>query len=283
MSFHEAGILGTLGIGVVGGSLLVPVIIAGALLDSINPCVIGVLILLLTVLTRMADRRTLLINGMVYTIGVYVTYLVGGLTLLAVFDVVAGVRFVAQNLYLGIGTFVVFAGMLEVKDYFWYGRWYSLAIPKRFVGYIEGKVHRTHASLLAAFLFGVAVTLIELPCTGAPYLAVLTIMKQSFLPFYEALGLLLLYNLIFIAPLLAIIYLTYQGTTSKRLESWRREHRGLMRLGMGVFLLALGIFIYSFISLTVAFWSIPVIAAIIIAMAIYWKHETHGHFKELMK
>jgi cytochrome c biogenesis protein CcdA len=281
MSFHDGGILASavngIGPAVVGGSLLVPVVIGGALLDSINPCVIGVLILLLTVLSRAKMKRAMLINGAAYTLGVYVTYLVGGLTLLAFFEVVGAVRLLAQALYMSIGTFVVAAGFLEIKDFFWYGRGFSLAIPVRFVKYMESKVQGTHASLAAAFGFGVVVTLIELPCTGAPYLAVLTIMKQATLPFLEALGLLMLYNLIFIAPLLFIIFIAYRGTGLSQMEHWRREHRGLMRLFMGAMLLALGVFIYAFISLTAAFWSIPVIAAIVLAMAVWWKHGHHGH------
>jgi cytochrome c biogenesis protein CcdA len=278
MTFHDGGILPA----VVSGQSLTPVIIGGALLDSINPCVIGVLILLLTVLSRSKERGRILTNGAVYTMGVYATYLIGGLTLLRFFDLVAGVRILAQVLYMAIGTFVLFAGFLEVKDFFWYGRWFSLAIPKKAVGYIEEKVQKTHASLLAAFSFGVMVTLIELPCTGAPYLAVLTIMNQATLPFTQALGLLLLYNLIFIAPLLFIIYLSYTGVKSKQLESWRKEHRGLLRLLMGFLLLGLGVFIYAFININAALWSIPIILAIMAFMALMWKHESHGHLRDLL-
>ena len=60
--------------------------------------------------------------------------------------------------------------------------------------------------------------------------------------------LLLLYNLIFILPLFVIIGLVYFGKSSKVLEEWRLKHRGTMRLAVGLFLIALGIYmIYTIV------------------------------------
>jgi len=56
--------------------------------------------------------------------------------------------------------------------------------------------------------------------------------------------LLLLYNFIFILPLFIIIGLMYAGKSSKTMENWRKEHRGAMRLVIGLFLLALGAYMY---------------------------------------
>ncbi len=225
--------------------LSLPLITGLGLIDSINPCVIGVLILLLTVLLKAGDKRAVLRNGIAYTAGVYLTYLVGGLTLLGVFNAIRNVLFISQILYGVIGALVLAAGFLEVKDYFWYGRWFSLAIPKRFIDTMEKKAAGAHTSLWASFSFGSILTLIELPCTGAPYLAILTLMSQSGYAYLSALPLLLYYNLVFVAPLLVIIWLAYTGFALKRLERWRQEHRGLMRLIIGLALLAVGIWIIT--------------------------------------
>jgi len=257
----------------VAPQISLPIVVGGALLDSINPCVIGVLLLLMTILLKNRNRRKILTYGITYTIGVYITYLVGGITLLAVFNAVREIQFVSQLLYMGIGGFVMVAGFLEVKDFFWYGRWFSLAIPQRFISMIETKVQTVHTNYAAALFFGFVVTLIELPCTGAPYLAVLALMTQ--IDFSIAFSYLLLYNLIFIAPLLAIIYLVYTGFGIKRMESMRQEHRGKMRLAIGIFLLALGIWIivtvaeYLLVPLTL--FSI----SLIISMAIVQRYVYH--------
>ena len=226
-------------------SLSLPIIVGFGLLDSINPCVIGVLLIMLTVLLKTGDRKKLLTNGLAYTIGVYLTYLVGGLTLLSVFNAVRSVVVIGQILYIIIGAIVILAGILEIKDFFWYGRWFSLSIPKRFVGYVEKKVAATHTSIYAALFFGFVITLIELPCTGAPYLAILTLMSQSALNFLTGLPLLLLYNLVFVLPLITIIAMVYYGFSIKRFEGWKQEHRGTMRLIIGLALLAVGVWIIT--------------------------------------
>ena len=88
-------------------------------------------------------------------------------------------------------------------------------------------------SLLVAVFLGFFVVLIELPCTGAPYFAILGMLSQG--EFSEAIPLLLLYNLIFILPLIVIVGLAYLGTSEKSLKKWREEHKGLMRLLIGLF------------------------------------------------
>ncbi|MBI2578827.1 MAG: hypothetical protein HYW26_03890 [Candidatus Aenigmarchaeota archaeon] len=262
---------------VLAPEITLPIIIGGALIDSINPCVIGVLLLMITILVKAKKRNNILKIGAVYVAGVYFTYLLGGLTLLHIFNAVREVQFLSQVLYGVIGTFVLLAGFLEVKDFFWYGHWFSLAIPARFVRHVERNVHRTHASLWGAFMFGVLVTLVELPCTGAPYLAVLALMSQ--IDFSIALIYLLLYNLVFVVPLIAIIYLAYTGTGLKKMELWRREHRGKMRLAVGLFLLALGTWIISIIYFSIIHYVIAVELLILAAMFVLWKSGWHreGH------
>lgn len=236
------------GLVIKAAQLSLPIIIGFALLDSINPCVIGVLLVMLTVLLKTGDKRKVLINGIAYTAGVFLTYLVGGLTLLSVFNAVRAITFIAQWLYAIVGIFVILAGLLEIKDYFWYGRWFTLSIPKRFVSYVEQKVETTHTSIYAAVFFGFIITLVELPCTGAPYLAVLAKMSQDGLSFITGLPLLLLYNLVFVLPLIVIIALAYYGFSIKRMEDLKKEHRGIMRLSIGLALLAIGVWIITTIA-----------------------------------
>jgi len=138
------------------------------------------------------------------------------------------------------------AGLFEIKDYFWYGKGFSLQmIPggaERIKKYSElmKKMEAKHPflGLAIAALLGIFVVFVELPCTGAPYLVVLGLISVG--DYAAGVPLLLLYNLIFILPLFVIITLVYMGKTSRTLEKWRKEHRGLMRLGVGLFLLALG-------------------------------------------
>ncbi|MCE7936430.1 hypothetical protein DYH10_01390 [Candidatus Saccharibacteria bacterium CPR2] len=224
--------------------LSLPVITVLGAIDAINPCVIGVLLLLLTILVKTGKKKAVLRNGMAYTAGVYITYLVGGLTLLGTFNAVREITVISQMFYLVIGVFVLLAGTLEVKDFFWYGRGWSLAIPKRFIKTVENQASHSTSILSAAF-FGFIVTLIELPCTGAPYLAILALMSQKGMGYITAMPLLLFYNLVFVLPLLVIIGLAYYGVSLKKFKSWKQEKRGLMRLGIGMTLWFVGVWILS--------------------------------------
>jgi cytochrome c biogenesis protein CcdA len=233
--------------------LTLGLIIGAALLDSINPCVFGVLIFLIAFMTKMfKSKNRMLLGGLFYTAVVYVTYLVLGLGFL---KITVGLGF-SVIVYWIAALIAIVAGMLEVKDYFNYGKGFSLQmIPgasKRIHMYTKqmAKVQKKHPALsfLMAGVLGVFVVLVELPCTGAPYLAILALIGQG--SYAQALPLLLLYNLIFVLPLFVIIGIGYFGTSSKKLESWRQESRGLMRLAVGLFLIALGMYmIYSIAAL----------------------------------
>lgn len=246
-----------------------PVLVGGALVDSISPCVIGVFILLLTVLSKQKKRGVILRSGISYIAGVYVTYLIGGMTLLKVFDISREFVFFSGYLYIAMGALITLFGLLEMKDVFWYGRGFSLSIPARFISYIEGSVRKAAGNVKAAFGFGVMTTLIELPCTGGPYLAVLALM--SFIPFLSAFPYLLLYNLIFVLPLVAVIYVVYTGMGVKSLEVWRSANKRKARALIGLFLIALGGLLFYVINPYTVVYFAAAVAAILAGMYGLWR------------
>ena len=231
--------------------LTLGIIIGAALLDSINPCVFGVLIFLCAFMVKVfKSPKRMLLGGLLYTLVVYLSYLLIGLGILK-FTVSFGFSTI---IYWVAAIIAIGAGLIEIKDFFWYGKGFSLQIIpgaakriKHYTNYIA-KVNKKKPwlSYLIAGLLGIFVVLVELPCTGAPYLAILGILGQG--DFMSGVPLLLLYNLIFILPLFVIMGLVYFGKSSKVLEEWRLKHRGTMRLAVGLFLIALGIYmIYTIV------------------------------------
>ena len=87
--------------------------------------------------------------------------------------------------------------------------------------------------LLVAFVADV-----ELPCTGAPYLAIINILRIDFNMI--AFGLMVLYNLIFVAPLIVILGMIVGGTKISDVSKWKEDSKGTMRLFMGLLLVSLG-------------------------------------------
>lgn len=230
--------------------LSIGLLVIAAAADSINPCVFGALIFLVAYMTKVfKSSRRMLLGGLAYVSSVYIGYFLLGLGILAFVQSVD----VAMLFYWLAAIIALVAGALEIKDYFFYGKGFTLQIipggSKRIKSYSRQleKIEKKHPalSLIVAFLLGFFVVIVELPCTGAPYFAVLGLLSQGHL---SAVIPLLVYNFIFILPLFAIIGLAYLGTSTKALSNWRQQNRGLMRLGIGIFLILLGIYMLGAVS-----------------------------------
>lgn len=214
----------------------ITLVLTSAAIDSINPCAIGVLILMVSViLGQGGSTRRLVMNGLAYIFAIFFTYLVAGLGLVYFFAAIPIV--IAEYLSLAVGSLVIFAGVLEIKDYFWYGKGFSLQIPKYFAARIH-EYSTSKTSLFGVMFLGAFVAAVELPCTGAPYLAIITILRIDFN--LAAFALMVLYNLIFVAPLLIILVMVASGTKISAVSKWKEESKGTMRLFMGLLLAALG-------------------------------------------
>lgn len=209
-------------------------VITTALVDSINPCAIGVLILLIsTLLSLSKNKKRMLFVGMVYLTVVYVTYFLAGLGLLYFIQ-----QFHAANTVAYIAAvIVIILGIIEVKDFYWYGRGFSLTIPKSQIGRI--KRYAAKASIPGVIALGFLVAAVELPCTGGPYLAITTLLAKDFN--WTGFWYLALYNFIFVLPLLVILIGVYSTLTVTHVENWKSKYRKWMRLFTGLVMIALGI------------------------------------------
>lgn len=233
----------------IGENLTLGIVIGAALVDSINPCVFGVLIFLIAFMNKIfKTRKMMLVGGLLYSAVVYATYLALGFGILKIAVNIG----ISTAFYVVVAIIAIIAGLLEIKDFFWYGRGFTLQMvpggAQRLRYYTEKiermELHHPAVLLLTTAILGVFVVLVELPCTGAPYFAILGLLTKG--AYSNAVPLLLIYNFIFVLPLLVVIGVAYFGASSEALEAWRQKHRGLMRLFIGVFLIALGIYmLYS--------------------------------------
>lgn len=221
----------------------IPVFIGAALIDSINPCAFGVLIFLVAYLLKVSKKPIkVLTHGLTYIGAVFVTYLLAGILLLPVISTLGRISVIA---YLVLGAIIIGAGLLEIKDFFWYGRGWSLTLIPGAAERIKIYTKKISGSLSGAAGLGVFVALVELPCTGAVYLAILSLMSLGGVNVASYFWL-VIYNLIFVAPLVVILLLVYKGFSVEELEHWRQKHRKLMRLAIGLTLIGLGIWMIFF-------------------------------------
>jgi cytochrome c biogenesis protein CcdA len=209
-------------------------IITTAAIDAINPCAIGVLILMISVvLSSGKSVKRLLWLGSLYILSVLVVYFLAGLGLMYFLSSIPLI--VTESLSLIIASMLVIAALLEIKDFFWYGKGFSLSISG--INAARIKAYAQNISAPGVIFLGAFVSAVELPCTGAPYLAIITILSQYF--DFTALMLLVLYNIIFVSPLIIVLLLVAGGMQVESIHKWKDANKGWMRLAVGILLIFL--------------------------------------------
>ena len=209
-------------------------VVMTALIDSINPCAIGVLLLLVSIMVVYKSKRELLLYGIVYIFFVFFTYLLAGLGILYFISSIP--LFISEYISIIVGLLIVVAGLIEIKDFFWYGQGITLSIPPEKAKQIHEMTKKV--TLPAMIFLGAFVAGVELPCTGGPYLAILVFLSQNFN--FTAFLWLVLYNILFVSPLIVILLMVYFGLKIQNLKRWKQNNRTYMRLATGVILVALG-------------------------------------------
>jgi cytochrome c biogenesis protein CcdA len=209
------------------------VIVFAALVDSINPCAFAVLIILLAYLTSLGERRRIVMVGCTYIVTVFIVYFLAGIGLLTFVQGLglAGIVFSFAAIVAVIAGLINIAEVLLKRDIF------TLAIPVSQKDAIDRYIKR--ASVPSAIVLGALVAMVELPCTGGIYLAILGMLGDR-MTIAEGIPYLLLYNLIFVLPLILILLVMYWGGTPERMEVFRSGSKRWVRLVMGIVMVALG-------------------------------------------
>ena len=209
-----------------------------ALVDSINPCAIMVLIILLSSLIVMQkDKKNIVLTSATFIFAVYMTYFLIGFGLT---NLIAGAN-IANTVTFVVGIVAILVGLANLKDAFFYrkGNW-AIEIPEAWRNKLT-KIIMSATSPLGAFISGTMVTFIELPCTGGPYLFGLSLISHS-ATLMERILLLGFYNFIFILPLVVIAILVIQGAMSvEKAEKLKNKNVKAMHFITGVVMLILGI------------------------------------------
>lgn len=223
-----------------GGTLLFPLIIASALVDSINPCAFSILLLTIAFLFSIGRLRGRIIQiGLVYIIGIFVVYLGIGLGILKVLHLFNTPHFMAK-----VGAVLIIAwGILELLNHFFPKFPIRLKIPQASHQQLGALMEK--ASMPTAFLLGVLVGVCEFPCTGGPYLMALGLLHDQ-ATYLKGFGYLLLYNLIFVLPMLVILFIASDKTLLEKVQAWKNKETGNMKLWAGIIMILLGLIIFMF-------------------------------------
>ncbi|MBI2751912.1 MAG: hypothetical protein HYX46_00105 [Betaproteobacteria bacterium] len=221
-----------------GGRWLLPLISVAALIDSVNPCAFSILLLTIAFLLSIGKLRSSVLQiGSSYIAGIFVVYLLIGLGLLQTLHIFDTPHFMAN---VGAGLLVLL-GAINVVNEFVPAFPIKLAIPH--AAHRRIAVLMEQASVPTAFLLGGLVGLCEFPCTGGPYLMVLGLLHDQ-TTYFTGVGYLILYNVLFILPLVLILLLASDESLLGKVQAWQERKRQAMRLGGGA-MVALGLLIFA--------------------------------------
>jgi cytochrome c biogenesis protein CcdA len=231
-------------------AITLSVVLLGGLIDGLNPCAFATIIFFLSYL-QIARRtpREMLMVGIAFISAVFLAYLAAGLVLYQVLDALndrfAGIQ---RWLNLGFGLLALFAAWLSLRDAFRAraGRLddMTLQLPSILKDRIR-KVIRSGARarnfVIAAFVSGLVISLLELACTGQVYAPIIYQIQHGRL---DAVLWLVIYNLAFITPLIVIFLLAYGGLRSETLIQFQKRHTFGVKLALALLFLGLALFIF---------------------------------------
>ena len=227
--------------------ITLPAVFVAGVVDGINPCAFTVLLLFVTALTSTlqageanvkAMRARLLSMGGIYIAAVFLTYLALGVGLLKSLDF-----FTRQHIPARFGALLaILFGLWMLKDYFLPDVGWRLQAPAR-MGIVARQMGKK-ATLPALIVGGFLIGLCTVPCSGAVYLGVLSLLalQPTALLGYTYL---VLYNVVFILPLIVILIAASARPTLNRVAHWNLHHKESMRLVLGGGVVAMGLLILA--------------------------------------
>lgn len=227
--------------------ITLPTVIVAAAVDGINPCAFTVLLLFITAMLATLQaggqsvnviRARLLGQGGIYITAVFLTYLALGVGLLKTLDF-----FTRQHLPARIGALAaILFGLWMLKDFFLPDLGWRLQAPAQ-IGAMAREMAKK-ATVPALIVGGFLIGLCTVPCSGAVYLGVLSLLalQPSALLGYSYL---VLYNLIFVLPLVVILVAASARPTLNRLAHWNLHHKEWVRLLLGGGVVVMGLLILA--------------------------------------
>lgn len=219
--------------------LSVPSVFVVGFLAGFNPCLLAILAFIASVtLANTGRRRDVLLIVVMFSLGIFVTYLIFGIGLLRIIEGAQGLQGSIKNFLVALmGIF----GIWHLYDAYHLRKntESSFYTPKAFIRLTENVTKKV--SLPASFFIGALFSLIKAPCVGAVYFLVLDMVRSG-----EGTGYLYLaaYNFGVVLPVLVLGGAIAFGLNPDKVEKFRKDKRSMMRLITGITLLIIAVLMY---------------------------------------
>ncbi len=218
------------------------IILPAALADSVSPCAFAILFIILSsIISQTGSKKKALQAGFAFSGAIFVSYYLMGIWAYKAF------AFSGQFFYLQMGAALlsILIGLGNLKDYFWYKKFFSMEMPDS-LKLLSRRYLKKVTSPTWAFFVWILISLFLLPCTGGPYLTILSYLSSESWTITRAMGYiyLFIYNLIFITPFLLITLVVYFGIKDvSELKEYREYYTREIHLLVGILMLGLGIYL----------------------------------------
>lgn len=219
--------------------VIFPTVITAGLVDSLNPCAISVALIFIAVMFTLEKKRSFILRiGFFYIASVYLIYLLIGLGLLRTINI-----FNVPNLIVKAGAIAaILFGILNIKEYFFPHLPFKIRMP------ISAR-HKAlewayKASIPGAIVMGIIIGITEFPCSGSVYLAIIGLLSAK-VSFLTGILYLLVYNLMFVSPLILIFLLSTNRMITEKMINWQERQGRKMHLILAALMIGLGIIILT--------------------------------------
>src|SRR3989338_2677797 len=222
------------GINIAHPSVMIPLVASTGFLDGIHPCAIAILIFFISfLLTMQKTFRNMFSLGLGYILVIFLTCLAVGVGLLS------GIVIFGQHHFFAIlGSWLLIAmGVIQFKDYFFPRLPVHLSMPKISSERIKSRLEKATLPSIAASSF--LVGLCSIPCSGGLYAAI-TALLASKATYLSGFLYLMLYNLMFVMPLLILLLFAANPLTLANIDKFRQKNERTEKLAMGLLMMLIG-------------------------------------------
>ena len=227
---------------------LITVIVAG-LIDGINPCVFSTLIFFMSLLAVAKIRgKRLLIIGIAYCMACFLTYLLLGFGLFNILKSLVYFSWLRVSLNWTMILVLLFFAIISFRDAFVFiksggnANTVTLQLPHRIKLFIHKMMRhglKFRYLFFGALFIGIIVTILESVCTGQVYVPTLVLLSNENGINSKWFIMLILYNLMFIIPLIGVFALTFSGLSILKAIKLSRTNFIVGKIALGLFFLSL--------------------------------------------
>ena len=226
----------------------VPTVVVAGLVDGFNPCSFALMISLAGILAVGGrKRRARVLGGLAFCLGTFVAYMLMGLGLMQAIRALEGLRIVRDVVMTLLALALFVLSFLSARDALRFRRTPALSVmtlrlPERARDLVRSMAMtswRGPSVVLAGFGCAFLATLLDALCTGQVYVPVLALVSRE--PgAWRAFSLLVLYNLAFVSPLVAVFVLAARTSDAFQMAKWSSRIVVPAKLALGFVFAVLG-------------------------------------------